>query len=106
MKKILLILLVFTLFSCADRVGYQIDPSKHIYGFWGGVWHGMIMLPDFFASLIWDDVTVYATNNNGLWYDFGFVGGFGMIMKFIGATIRVIKGEPFFVKPKSIIRKK
>jgi hypothetical protein len=52
-------------------VDHQIDQTQHIYGFWGGV-HGMIMLPDFIGSLIWDDVAVYATNNNGTWYDFGF----------------------------------
>lgn len=91
MKKVLLILLVFTLFSCADRVGYQIDPTQHIYGFWGGVWHGAIMLPDFIGSLIWDDVAVYATNNNGNWYDFGFVGGLGLCVKGIRAIIAGIK---------------
>ena len=37
MKKVLLVVLAFTLFSCADRVGYQIDPTQHIYGFWGGM---------------------------------------------------------------------
>ena len=83
MKKVLLVLLVFTLFSCANRVGYQIDPNQHIYGFWGGVWHGAIMFPDFIGSLIWDDVAVYATNNNGTWYDFGFVGGLGLCIKVI-----------------------
>lgn len=91
MKKVLLILLVFTLFSCADRVNYQIDPTQHIYGFWGGVWHGSIMFFDFIGSLIWDDVAVYATNNNGLWYDFGFIGGLGLCVKFIRALFSGIK---------------
>ena len=91
MKKVLLVLLVFTLFSCADRVGYQIDPTQHIYGFWGGVWHGSIMFFDFIGSLIWDDVAVYATNNNGLWYDFGFVGGLGLCIKLIRALFTGIK---------------
>jgi hypothetical protein len=40
------------------------------------------MLPDFIGSLIWDDVAVYATNNNGTWYDFD-VGGPSIIIKFI-----------------------
>jgi len=91
MKKILLILLVFTLFSCADRVGYQIDQTQHIYGFWGGVWHGAIMFPDFIGSLIWNDVAVYATNNNGGWYDFGFVGGLGLCLKGIRMLFAAIK---------------
>jgi hypothetical protein len=37
---------------------------------------------DFIGSLIWDDVAVYATNN-GTWYDFGFVGGLSIIIKFV-----------------------
>lgn len=84
-------MLVFTLFSCADRVGYQIDPSQHIYGFWGGVWHGAIMFPDFIGSLIWGDVAVYATNNNGAWYDFGFVGGLWLFLKWIKMLFRLIR---------------
>lgn len=90
MKKVLFVLLAFTLFSCANRVGYQIDQTQHIYGFWGGVWHGAIMFPDFIGSLIWDDVAVYATNNNGTWYDFGFVGGLGLCIKLIRAFIKGI----------------
>ena len=91
MKKVLLVVLAFTLFSCADRVGYQIDQTQHIYGFWGGVWHGAIMFPDFIGSLIWDDVAVYATNNNGGWYDFGFVGGLGLCLKGIRMLFVFIK---------------
>jgi hypothetical protein len=91
MKKVLLGLLVFTLFSCADRVGYQIDTSQHIYGFWGGVWHGAIMFPDFIMSLFYDDVAVYATNNNGVWYDFGFVGGLGFCVKGIRLAFQFLK---------------
>jgi hypothetical protein len=45
MKKLTLILLLLLFVSCANRVDYQIDQTQHIYGFWGGVWHGMIMLP-------------------------------------------------------------
>lgn len=84
-------MLVFMLFSCADKVGYQIDPTQHIYGFWGGVWHGSIMFFDFIGSLIWDDVAVYATNNNGGWYDFGFVGGLGLCVKGIKMIFKGVK---------------
>jgi hypothetical protein len=91
MKKVILVLLALTLFSCADKVGYQIDQTQHIYGFCGGVWHGIIMFPDFIGSLIWDDVAVYATNNNGAWYDFGFVGGLGLCVKGIRMIFRLIR---------------
>ena len=92
MKKILLVMLVFTLFSCADKI----DVSSCIgngepAGFWKGVWHGAIMFPDFIGSLIWDDVAVYATNNNGGWYDFGFVGGLGLCIKGVRKIFAGIK---------------
>tara|TARA_R110000782_G_scaffold270273_1_gene370176 strand:+ start:2298 stop:2579 length:282 start_codon:yes stop_codon:yes gene_type:complete len=92
MKKIIMISLIsLLLISCADKVEYQIDTAQHIYGFWGGVWHGMIMGPDFIGSIIWDDVSVYAINNNGFWYDFGFIGGFGFIIKIISNTAKRFK---------------
>lgn len=85
---LILILLVFI--GCADKTPYVIDQTKHIYGFWGGVWHGAIMFPDFVMSLFYDDVAVYATNNNGLWYDFGFIGGFGFMFKWVIRLIKMI----------------
>ncbi len=81
---ILIILLgLFALTGCADASHVQqcLPETEHTYGFWGGTWHGMIMVPSFIGSLIWDDVAVYAVNNNGAWYDFGFIGGFFMIIK-------------------------
>jgi hypothetical protein len=39
------------------------------------------MFPSFIGSLIWDDVAVYAVHNNGAWYDFGFVGGFFIMLR-------------------------
>jgi len=81
-----IIILLFALTSCADvtHVEQCIPKGEDTYGFWGGTWHGMIMVPSFICSLIWDDVAVYAVNNNGIWYNFGFVGGFFMILKLIG----------------------
>lgn len=89
---ILLVLLVAMLtISCADVAQVQFpNPDEHIYGFWGGTWHGMIMGPAFIGSLIWDDVAIYAVHNNGAWYDFGFVGGFFIMLKFLGAIFRLI----------------
>lgn len=96
MKKLVffgtMLLAVSLLFvGCADASTYVItDNASHTYGFWGGVWHGMIMFPDFIGSLIWDDVAVYAVNNNGAWYDFGFVGGFSIILKVIGHLLKAL----------------
>jgi hypothetical protein len=67
------------------------NPSEHVYGFWGGTWHGMIMIPSFIGSIIWDDVAIYAVNNNGGWYDFGFIGGFWLMIKAIKFMILGVK---------------
>lgn len=81
-----LILLVLT--GCADTVNVQqclppVEPS----GFWSGVWHGMIVWYSFVGSLFIDNITIYDVNNNGAWYNFGFIGGLGLIFKFIGFLI-------------------
>lgn len=92
MKNLIYVLAVFTLLlmtGCADVSHYKIlDPNEHVYGFWGGTWHGMIMVPSFIGSLIWDDVAIYAVNNNGAWYNFGFIGGFFIILKFFGGLLK------------------
>lgn len=90
---ILLVLLVAMLsVSCADVAHVTFtNPNEHVYGFWGGTWHGMIMFPSFIGSLIWDDVAVYAVHNNGAWYDFGFVGGFFIMIKALVRFLTFIK---------------
>lgn len=79
MKKLLIITVFCLLFSsCADNTPVQECLTQgHVYGFWGGLWHGIIAPFDFIGMLIWDDVTVYAQNNNGGWYAFGFLLGVG-----------------------------
>lgn len=46
-------------------------------GFWVGFWHGIIAPITFFVSLFADGIRIYETNNNGRWYDFGFMLGVG-----------------------------
>jgi len=46
-------------------------------GFWGGLWHGMIAPFTFLISLFAQGVSIYETNNNGRWYEFGFMLGIG-----------------------------
>ena len=78
MYFVLAIIVLLSLSSCADvginEAGFV---TGHEYGFWGGLWHGIIAPFSFFGSLIWDDISMYAVNNNGGWYDFGFVLGVG-----------------------------
>lgn len=64
--------------SCADVEHVQYAGTGHIYGFWGGLWHGMIAFFSFGGSLFSDEIAVYAVNNNGGWYDFGFCLGIGV----------------------------
>ena len=75
---LVLVLLVAVLFSgCADVSTVCPAPTDHIYGFWGGLWHGMIIVWSWIGSLFSDDIAVYAVSNNGGWYDFGFILGAG-----------------------------
>ncbi|NMB83904.1 hypothetical protein GYA28_01295 [Candidatus Roizmanbacteria bacterium] len=46
-------------------------------GFWVGLWHGIIAPLVFIIGLFTANVKVYETNNNGRWYDFGFLLGIG-----------------------------
>jgi hypothetical protein len=48
-----------------------VDPA----GFSAGLWHGIITPITFIVSLFNPNVGIYETNNNGGWYDFGFVLG-------------------------------
>lgn len=96
MRKFIILIAVFAILltGCADVSSIEhLDPSEHVYGFWGGTWHGMIMVPSFIGSLIWDDVAVYAVNNNGGWYDFGFIGGFWIILKLFGSSFTYRKSK-------------
>jgi len=63
--------------GCANKE--IIDPclTGHTYGFLGGLLHGFIAPFDLIAMLFRDDITVYASNNNGAWYAFGFLLGSG-----------------------------
>ena len=67
--------------GCADPNNVQQCISGHTYGFWGGLWHGMIAPFAFIGSLCSDDIAVWAPNNNGGWYAFGFLLGIGTSVK-------------------------
>lgn len=46
-------------------------------GFWVGLWHGIIAPLVFIIGLFTTNVKIYETQNNGRWYDFGFLLGIG-----------------------------
>ena len=79
---LLLVVASALLFSCADKEIVTRCLTGQTYGFWFGIWHGLIAPFDLVGMLIWDDVTVFAQNNTGFWYAFGFLigsGGWGVI---------------------------
>jgi hypothetical protein len=68
------ILLVIT--ACAETVSVdECLPEAEGYGFWSGLWHGLIAPVVFIVKLFSDDYVIYALNNNGNWYDFGYLFG-------------------------------
>ena len=83
MKKILFILLfIFLFIGCADVTLVEECITTPPAGFWAGWWHGIVVPISWIGSLIWDDVAVYAINNTGGWYDFGFALGVGALSGF------------------------
>lgn len=82
MKSLALLALVVLLSGCAENVPVDACLPGDPYGFWGGLWHGLIAPIDLIAMLFRDNVTVFAQNNNGAWYAFGFLlgsGGWGLL---------------------------
>lgn len=77
MLSILLVIILLT--SCADSVQVKECLNGNPFGFWYGLWHGIIAPFSFIGSLFNDDIAIYAVNNNGGWYDFGFILGIGVL---------------------------
>jgi len=84
-KKMFFTLTIFVLFSvlifssCADVQNIEACKTGHVYGFFGGLWHGIIAPFSFVCSLFFVYVAVWAVNNNGGWYSFGFLLGVGSL---------------------------
>lgn len=68
------------LFSgCADVAQIEECTSTKPYGFFHGLWHGIVAPISFIGSIFDKDIAMYGVNNNGGWYDFGFVLGAGIL---------------------------
>ncbi len=68
--------LVLLLASCAKEIPVSpaCAPATQV-GFLYGLWHGLIAPIDLIMMLFTEDVVVFAPNNNGFWYSFGFILG-------------------------------
>lgn len=73
-----LIAALFLLAGCAHVEPVQDCLTDVPYGFGWGLLHGIIAPFAFIIGLFKDDIAIYAVNNTGGWYDFGYL---------IGATI-------------------
>ena len=80
----LLMIAVVILSGCANVENIENCVSDEPYGFWSGLWHGIITPITFFVSLFSDSIDMYAKNNNGGWYDFGYI--LGICFSFGGGT--------------------
>ena len=71
----LFFLIPFLLLLAACAAGDAQFTAESLAGFWFGLWHGIISVISLVIHLFNQDVTVYELNNNGGWYDFGFLMG-------------------------------
>lgn len=77
-RNALYAMLAAVLFAgCADVTPIEQCAVAEPYGFWSGLWHGWIVIFSFIGSWFSDDIAIYAVNNTGGWYDFGFILGVG-----------------------------
>ncbi|MEU2200390.1 hypothetical protein [Isoptericola sp. NPDC019482] len=69
--------------ACAAGPNLGVDTSTISgagpYGFWWGLWQGMILPITFIVSLFTDTVSVYEVHNTGNWYDVGYVLGISLV---------------------------
>jgi hypothetical protein len=73
--------------ACAAGPNVAANPGG--YGFWWGLWQGAILPITFIVSLFTDTVSVYEIDNNGNWYDVGFVLGIALF----SAPVLALRGR-------------
>jgi hypothetical protein len=61
--------------ACAAGPNELVDTGPDPAGFWLGLWQGLISPITFIVSLFTSSVNIYEVQNNGNWYDFGFMLG-------------------------------
>ena len=72
----MIIVAVLTVAGCAAGANPVAEANQpDAAGFWLGLWQGLISPITFLISLFNNNVNIYEVNNNGNWYDFGFMLG-------------------------------
>jgi hypothetical protein len=81
MKKLMLLFAVLTLAGCARH--YSVDMADDPYGFFSGVWHGIVFpfsllanivswLASLFGVDLWRNIEIIGRPNTGIFYYIGF----------------------------------
>ncbi|MGZ7113764.1 MAG: hypothetical protein ACXVI0_01760 [Halobacteriota archaeon] len=69
-----LALLVAAIYIIVYHVGM---PTRDLSGapanFWWGLWQGLIIVLSFIASWFDNNIVLYQVNNNGFWYNLGYL---------------------------------
>lgn len=74
-----LVTALVVLAACAAGPNPGVDTGPSPAGFWLGLWQGLISPITFLISLFNDKVNIYEVQNNGNWYDFGFMLGISFV---------------------------
>lgn len=83
MKHIIYFIVFFALLIFCHPSAVDISEcvdQTHLKGFWYGIAHGATSLALFIWGLFNDSIKIYDVNNNGSWYDLGFMLGTGGIV--------------------------
>ena len=81
---LVVVLAALMLSACAAGPNEMVDTGPDPAGFWLGLWQGLISPITFLISLFTPEVNIYEVQNNGNWYDFGFM--LGVVMAFGGGA--------------------
>ena len=69
---LMMLFVVTSLTSCAPE-----NYSSHEYGFFGGIWHGIVWGFALIGKIFGADIGLYADSNTGFTYWVGFIIGLG-----------------------------
>lgn len=82
MRYLILLGLVYSLISCADKAPCESEPLIHQSAtFWQGLWHGFTLPFSLLGKIINLDIGIQEINYTGFQYWLGYFVGFVLLMK-------------------------
>ena len=90
-RAAVMVAVVLVLAACAagaNTVAQANQPDAA--GFWLGLWQGLISPITFLISLFNNRVNIYEVNNNGNWYNFGFMLGVAVVFSGPAGSSRAV----------------